>query len=100
MPKLVRDLVPELMREQGASPRVRVLHDDKEYLQALNLKLREELLEYEEKYSIEELADIIEVVEALQEHVDKVSGGALSKARDYKRSTKGGFTARIYLISP
>lgn len=100
MAKLVRDLIPELMKEQGGSPRVRVLHDDKEYLRALNAKLREELTEYEENYAIEELADIIEVVEALQEHVDKASKGELTRVRSMKRSMKGGFTARIYLITP
>jgi len=100
MAKLVRDLIPDLMKEQGGAPRVRVLHNDKEYLRALNDKLREELKEYEENYDIEELADIIEVVEALQEHVDKVSEGELGRVRSRKRALKGGFTSRIYLITP
>ena len=98
MAKLVRDLIPELIKEQGGAPRVRVLHDNKEYLHALNAKLREELKEYEESYAIEELADIIEVVEALQEHVDKISGGALNRARSNKRALRGGFAGRIYLL--
>jgi predicted house-cleaning noncanonical NTP pyrophosphatase (MazG superfamily) len=97
--KLVRDGIPDLIKEKGGSPKVRVLHKDKDYFEALNTKLREELKEYEEKYDLEELADIIEVVEALKEHVDRVSGGELGRVRSRKRALKGGFVGRIYLVS-
>jgi predicted house-cleaning noncanonical NTP pyrophosphatase (MazG superfamily) len=99
MQKLVRDLVPDIIREGGGSPKVRVLHGDKDYLEALNAKLHEELKEYDESHSLEELADIIEVVEALREHVEKLSGGELGRVRAEKRATKGGFVTRQYLVS-
>lgn len=31
LPKLVRDLVPEVMKQGGQTPKVRILSDDKEY---------------------------------------------------------------------
>lgn len=99
MGKLVRDGIPSLIKENGGTPKVRVLHKDREYFMALNAKLREELIEYEEKFDLEELADIIEVVEALQEHVDAVSDGELYRVRSRKRALKGGFAGRIYLVS-
>ena len=99
LPKLVRDLVPEVMKQGGQTPKVRILSDDKEYLRALNTKLLEEVAEYQEEWDVYELADVVEVLEALTELVDKVSNGEFSRARATKRSIKGGFTGRVYLLS-
>lgn len=99
MPKLVRDHIPELMRSAGEQPQVIVLHDDGQYLQALRAKLLEEMREYRRVWSIEELADVIEVVDALKKHVNKMTGGELNRVRALKRYEKGGFAARQYLTS-
>lgn len=99
MPKLVRDLVPDIIREHGAIPKVRVLHDDKEYLSALQKKLIEEVKEYEEDPSLEELADVVEVVEALVEHVAHMYGDKkFERVRGKKREARGGFVTRQYLL--
>lgn len=98
MPKLVRDSIPEIMRGNGVTPRVRVLHDNKEYLRALQDKLFEEVKEYSVDRSIDELADVVEVVEALQELMRTMHGGKLDRVRSEKREKNGGFVSRQYLL--
>jgi len=62
--KLVRDNIPEIMIKNGAKPVTRILTEE-EYLKELNKKLLEEVNEYLESGSIEELADIEEVIIAI-----------------------------------
>ena len=64
--KLVRDRVPELMEAQGEKPKIRIL-DQEEYRYHLEQKLDEEVGEYHRDKTVEELADILEVVCALAE---------------------------------
>jgi len=67
--KLVRDLVPELIRESGRYPQVRHL-SGRELMDALAAKLQEEAREAAEAivdrdHLLEELADVYEVMQAL-----------------------------------
>ena len=62
--KLVRDNVPDIIREQGGTPVIRTLGDE-EYVQCLENKLREEVGEFLEERTLDELGDIIEVLEEL-----------------------------------
>ena len=59
--KLVRDRIPEIIKSQGKTCEVEIL-DDEAYLKALEDKLLEEVNEYRENPSIEELADIFTVL--------------------------------------
>ena len=59
--KLVRDKIPELIEKQGKRSVCSVLSDE-EYLERLDEKLSEELEEYLEDKSMEELADLLEVM--------------------------------------
>jgi len=61
--KLVRDRIPEVIRSSGGSSLTEVL-DDETYLKLLDQKLDEELAEYHEDGSVEELADLLEVIYA------------------------------------
>lgn len=99
MGKLVRDQIPELIRQSGGDPQVRVLHDNSEFMQALRDKLLEEVVEFEENPCIEELVDIIEVVQELYNLVKK-TGGAIDSARRLKRRQKGRFKKRLFLLNP
>jgi len=63
--KLVRDRIPEIIERQGGHPSVRIL-DQEEYVHCLERKLDEEVEEYHRNKNPEELADILEVVYALQ----------------------------------
>ncbi len=94
--KLVRDNIPEIIIRNGVTPKTRVL-DDAEYELELTRKLMEEVSEYVDASSVEELADILEVVYALAA-LHKASPEDLEKVRLKKATERGAFTKRIYLI--
>jgi predicted house-cleaning noncanonical NTP pyrophosphatase (MazG superfamily) len=93
--KLIRDQIPEIIRERGGRPVTRMA-DDEEYWTALKAKLKEEVEEFVASESVEELADILEVIEAIvtYRHLDQK---ALEKLRLVKKKTRGGFTKRLIL---
>lgn len=93
--KLVRDRIPEIIEGSGKTCTTRILPQE-EYLKKLDEKLCEELREYQESKSLEELADLLEVMEA----VVKARGYSLEQLhniRDEKRAKRGGFDDRILL---
>lgn len=95
--KLVRDRIPDIIRQGGASCETRTLTDD-EYRDALKSKLREEVSEYEESGDPLELADIFEVIRALAK-LDGLTDFALEEMRARKEKERGAFLTRTYLIS-
>lgn len=95
--KLVRDEIPEIIRRQGYMPHTRVLEPD-EYLAELHRKLREETEEYLADENPEEIADILEVIEAICA-AKGFSADDILHAKFQKRNARGGFERRIYLIS-
>ena len=95
--KLVRDKIPEIIRNSGYEPVTRVL-DDGEYVAELQKKLDEEVAEYHESKSLEELADILEVVYALCEAQGK-NVSELMDVYEKKHEERGGFKEKIFLIS-
>jgi predicted house-cleaning noncanonical NTP pyrophosphatase (MazG superfamily) len=94
--KLVRDKIPQIILESGNTPIYRKLTDDKEYLLYLQKKLLEEVNEYTEKPSLEELVDILTVINEILEF-DKVTKDEFSKAFHDKLNAHGGFSERIVL---
>lgn len=95
--KLVRDNIPFICKKNGQIPRTRVL-DDKKYTSALNKKLKEEVREYLKSNDIEELADIVEVVEALAEN----QGSSIEEVMEIKQNKQnknGAFKDKVFLIS-
>ena len=92
--KLVRDNIPDIIRADGKTPVTRIL-DQKEYLEELDRKLQEEVAEYQADKSMEELADILEVLSAICK-ARGYSSEDLLKVRDEKRRKRGGFEKRIY----
>ena len=94
--KLVRDKIPEIIEASGKTCRCSTLSHP-EYLDALDRKLSEELAEYQQDKSMEELADLMEVIRAViaargstYEEVDAI--------RMAKREKRGGFDKCIWLI--
>ena len=63
--KLVRDRIPEIIEKSGKTAYCHILSND-EYIVELDCKLNEECAEYQEDKSIEELADMLEVIRASQ----------------------------------
>ena len=93
--KLVRDKIPEVIESNNQICKVRILND-KEYLEQLNIKLQEELNEYLEDGSVEELADIQEVIYAILKF-KKVSFSDFEKIRSEKVAKRGAFDKKIFL---
>lgn len=94
--KLVRDRIPEIIADQGERPITRIL-DEEEYARCLNAKLDEEVAEFHRDQNAEELADILEVVFALAEHMG-CDIDHLMEVYDRKHTARGGFRDRIFLI--
>ena len=95
--KLVRDKIPELIQKQGQNPVIRIL-DDEEYARCLEQKLDEETAEFHRDRTVEELADILEVVFALADHLG-ASREELMDVYQKKHEERGGFADRVFLIS-
>ncbi|MBE6262830.1 MAG: phosphoribosyl-ATP pyrophosphohydrolase [Prevotella sp.] len=93
--KLVRDRIPEIIEADGRTCVTRFLPED-EYLQALDQKLNEEVAEYQADKSLEEMADVLEVLQAIC-----VARGytldELEAKRAEKADKRGGFAERIWL---
>ena len=95
--KLVRDKIPQIIEQSGKICVTRILSDE-EYAAALNAKLQEELNEYLADDSMEELADLLEVMMA----ASAVRGHDFSEVeaiRREKAEKRGRFNDRIYLES-
>lgn len=95
--KLVRDLIPQIIRTNGNSCEIRVL-EDREYQKRLEEKLKEELSEYLESGQLEELADLLEVMMALVKAMGS-SWQALEQIRTDKLAKRGGFEKKLLLTS-
>ena len=93
--KLVRDRIPEIIESDGRTCVTEILPDER-YLEMLDAKLNEELAEYQESKSLEELADLLEVIQA----VITARGWTweqLEQARQEKAVRRGGFEKKILL---
>lgn len=93
--KLVRDNIPDLIRENGETPVIRTL-DDGEYAACLAEKLREEVEEFLADSNLDELSDILEVLEALA-GLHGWTDGEIQKARRDKAERRGAFRKRVFL---
>lgn len=95
--KLVRDRIPEIIRESGKMPITRLVTDKKELGQRLIDKLAEEMQEYRESGSVEEIADILEVLQALVEQIHGMSWEQVREIQGHKWEERGGFRDGIVL---
>lgn len=95
--KLVRDKIPENINSmKGRKCNYKIL-SNYEYLKELDKKLFEEAHEFVEEHSIEELADLMEVIFAIMKDRN-ISIEDIENARKIKNSKKGSFNDKIYLI--
>ncbi|WP_341752914.1 MULTISPECIES: nucleoside triphosphate pyrophosphohydrolase [unclassified Candidatus Tisiphia] len=96
--KLIRDLVPGIMRSRGVSVFERSMKED-EYIQRLKDKLLEEAQEVIDAKTpdevSEELADLLEVIYALGKEYN-LSMEQIETKRLVKKQQNGGFDNRIY----
>ncbi|MGV0715877.1 nucleoside triphosphate pyrophosphohydrolase [Mycolicibacterium sp. XJ662] len=99
MGKLVRDKIPDIIRQSGRTPLVTTLSADS-YRAALMDKLREEVAELAaattNRAVLEEGADVLEVLTAIVvEHGADLD--SLIEAARQKRAERGGFDDRLWL---
>ncbi|KOP81464.1 phosphoribosyl-ATP pyrophosphohydrolase [Bacillus sp. FJAT-21945] len=98
--KLVRDRIPEINEKTGKKFSTKIL-DSTEYIKELKKKSFEELEEYlnttNNEDTIEELADVLEIIHALAEHhgatIEK-----LEEVRKQKAEKRGSFREKVFLI--
>lgn len=94
--KLVRDKIPEIIKQNGGEYKCRIL-DDAEYIEMIDKKLDEELSEYHKDQNIEELADLLEVIYAAAE-ARGYTVAELEAVRVKKAQKRGAFKDKILLI--
>ena len=93
--KLVRDKIPEIIREAGSDCRIHSAGES-ELTYYLAKKMQEEVAEFIEDPSVEEAADIYEVFRSLLKMRNLDLSDVIFKAED-KRAERGGFELGIIL---
>ena len=93
--KLVRDRIPEIIEAGGNTCATEIL-PDKLYMEMLDAKLSEELTEYQASKSLEELADLLEVMRAVVQ-ARGWTWEQLEQVRKEKAIQRGGFEKKILL---
>lgn len=94
--KLVRDKIPAIIERSGKTCRTEILSDE-DYLAMLDEKLGEELNEYQESKSLEELADLLEVMEAVVT-ARGYTWEELLAVKGEKKAARGGFEDKLLLL--
>jgi len=94
--KLVRNKIPEIIREKGGNPKVRVASKDE-----LDVLLREKIVEEAQEFLFsgdsEELVDIQEAIDALIK-LRKTDPALLELQRHTKLLARGGFSEGYVLV--
>lgn len=94
--KLVRDRIPEIIEASGGHCVTQVLEEDA-YLRLLDEKLNEELAEYQQSKSLEELGDLLEVIRAVAA-ARGYTWEELEAVRQEKCAERGGFEKKLLLL--
>mgnify|MGYP007043837342 CR=1 FL=1 len=95
--KLVRDKIPDIIEEKGEIPIVKILEKE-EYKKELERKLYEEYKEVLDAKSddrIEELADMLEVIQKLE---DGKELDDILEIANSKKKKRGAFEKGIFLL--
>jgi predicted house-cleaning noncanonical NTP pyrophosphatase (MazG superfamily) len=94
--KLIRDKIPEVLESLNKNYAVKIVEGE-ELLPYLKAKLFEETGEFSKEPSVEELADILEVIEALAVSLGSNLTEVL-EAKAKKQAERGGFTKGLILL--
>ena len=96
--KLIRDRIPEIIRADGKTCKVEQMNQAN-YLKALREKVVEEateIAEAEDEELAKEIADLREVLDALQDAAG-IESGEVAHLQKKRRAERGGFKERLRL---
>lgn len=93
--KLVRDRIPEIIEKSGKKAIVQKL-DDEAYKKFLDEKLVEELQEYLDGDSVDELADLVEVIHSILKY-KRIEITDFYGIQKKKAEERGAFEKRLLL---
>lgn len=93
--KLVRDKIPEILKGKRKKAVIHIANDE-EYWKKLKEKLNEEVNEFVKDSNEEEIADIIEVINAICKY-RKFDKNKLDYIKKEKAEKRGRFDKRIIL---
>ena len=93
--KLVRDLIPEYLDSKGVPSKTHIA-DEQEYWAKLKEKLGEEVAEFQKDETRDELADILEVIDAIKKYKN-YSDEDILEIKNAKAADRGAFDKRIIL---
>ncbi len=93
--KLIRDRIPEIIEASGKTCVCETLANE-QYIEKLNEKLLEEVREYLESGTVEELADIGEVMHAILDFKG-IPLEEFQRVRMEKLQERGGFKKKLLL---
>lgn len=94
--KLVRDKILKIIKKSGSGYKYHIAKDDKEFISKLYEKLEEEIGEFKKEPSIDEFADILEVLEAIGKFY-KFELSDIKIIKTNKKIQRGSFDNRIIL---
>ena len=100
--KLVRDKIPQIIKENRQIPTVRKL-DEEDFVNELLRKLEEEIQEVigarnDKKELMMEIGDVYEVIDAIID-LYKLDKNLILELQRKKKQERGGFEEKIYLES-
>jgi len=93
--KLIRDKIPEIIEQKGGKS-ITHIAEREEYERKLKEKLLEEVKEFIELSSAEEMADIFEVLDAICEQLG-FSKDEVERIKKEKFEQRGGFKKKLIL---
>ena len=93
--KLVRDLIPEVIKKSGKECDIEIANMEQRR-ELLEAKLMEEVNEYLEDKNLEELADVMEVLFGLAHNLGYTEEDLLNKRKE-KLEERGGFKEGVIL---
>ena len=93
--KLVRDGVPATLMSNGQAPSTHIA-DDAEYMEMLKKKLIEVALLFEKDDTVENIAEIMELIKAISDH-KQITYDQIKMARMTIKERIGGYQGRTIL---
>jgi len=101
-PKLVRDLIPDIIKSHGEVSKTRIAKDDDELRTYLLAKIVEESNKLKsaknKDHLVEELADIMEIIDTIL-NLENLNLEDIRNIQREKKEKRGGFEKRIIMLS-